>query len=93
MRALSGALTSSNILARLGGDEFLLLLPGWKKGKAGELLERVRTALRGLHRPIPRVDQLRHLELAPDAGLTASEVLQRADRKMYEYKETHREAQ
>ena len=93
VRALSGALTSSNILARLGGDEFLLLLPGWKKEKAGELLEGVRTALRS------STDQYRASisygiwELAPDAGLTASEVLQRADRKMYEYKETHREAQ
>ena len=89
VQALSDTVLSPHTLARLGGDEFLLLLPDLCQAEAQALLERVQSQLLLTASRYTSSVSYGILELGPQSRLTVSEVLRRADNRMYEQKARH----
>ena len=82
--------SNSAIVSRLGGDEFMLLATGWNEEMASKRMEKLRDALSA--RDLKSEREYNHsisyglVEVCTDNQLTASELLSRADEKMYAYK-------
>jgi two-component system cell cycle response regulator len=87
----------SDVVARYGGEEFALILPGVRSGRAHDLLERFRRVvvatpihLTGRARPVSVTISI-GVASFPEDGVTATEVLACADRRLYEAKNTGRD--
>jgi diguanylate cyclase (GGDEF)-like protein len=88
-QAIRGCLRAGDHAARLGGDEFGVLLWG-ADSSAGEIVgQRLVTAIRALGDAFPgaRVGASAGLATAPPTGATYEQLLQDADRAMYQVKQ------
>ncbi|HEY9421253.1 MAG TPA: GGDEF domain-containing protein [Thermoanaerobaculia bacterium] len=83
---------ATDVVARYGGEEFALILPGVMSGRATDLLERIRRVL--AVKPIRLPNRAKPVSLTvsigvaifPEDGKTPSEVLRRADQRLYQAK-------
>jgi diguanylate cyclase (GGDEF)-like protein/PAS domain S-box-containing protein len=83
-RAWDGEVRSADLLARFGGEEFVVLLPDCENGEASAIVERLRAATPN--------DQTVSAGLARwDFEESADALLERADRALYEAKESGRD--
>jgi diguanylate cyclase (GGDEF)-like protein len=87
---LRSTVRAEDLVARTGGDEFVVVMEGVSREEALAVSERMHESLRGIHHefgnaPVPvRISV--GLALAPDDGTGASELLEAADRAMYDAK-------
>lgn len=89
---ISGSFRATDTFARLGGDEFCLLLPRTELEQIREKLEKIRKHFiedNPAAYPSSFSYGLVRVEGGTD-GLTAEEVLDEADRRMYEYKKKNK---
>lgn len=86
-------LRSSDIVARYGGDEFVVLLPETTPQAAFEKLEQLRLSVARAEFSIPRHDLTAQITLSagiaclPDDGTDPVELLEVADRRLFEAKD------
>ena len=86
-------LRSSDIVARYGGDEFVVLLPETSPQAAFEKLEQLRLSVARAEFSIPRHDLTAQITLSagiaclPDDGTDPVELLEVADRRLFEAKD------
>lgn len=87
---ISGEVRESDIMARLGGDEFLVILPNCKAEEAEEIWERiVRKAeeINCINGREYRISASHGIyEYITGSGITADEIIEEADRRMYSEK-------
>lgn len=74
---------STDLSARYGGDEFAVLLIDADPGMARQIAGRVQTALRAGHEQPPLSVSI-GIGVFPDDGRTAPELLEAADRELYQ---------
>ncbi len=97
LRVLAGTLfkglRTTDIVARYGGDEFVVLLPETGPKAAYEKLEQLRLAVARAEFTIPRHDLTAQITLSagiaclPDDGTDPVELLEAADRRLFEAKD------
>jgi diguanylate cyclase (GGDEF)-like protein len=80
----------ADLPCRYGGEEFVVIMPGADGARAMEVAERIRQAF-GQHPVVPRPGVKIHVTVSLgaaqyEAGLTAQDLLERADRAMYRAK-------
>ena len=86
-------LRTSDIVARYGGDEFVVLLPETSPQAAFEKLEQLRLSVARAEFSIPRHDLTAQITLSagiaclPDDGTDPVELLEVADRRLFEAKD------
>lgn len=87
VKVISSACLEGDTLSRMGGDEFMLLLPHTSYETAMERMQ-------GIAEAVARIPSVYHpsvsygiVEVSADTELDASQILQRADYKMYQYKQ------
>jgi diguanylate cyclase (GGDEF)-like protein/PAS domain S-box-containing protein len=76
---------STDLAARYGGDEFAVLLIDADPGMARQIAGRVQSALRA-GREQPPLSVSIGISIFPDDGRTAQELLETADRELYQHK-------
>jgi len=91
-RILRAHLRKSDISCRYGGDEFLLVLPDSSVTDTQDRLEEIRTALKKLQirygeQMLDMITLSAGITQTPEHGITASELLQTADKAMYAAKQ------
>ncbi len=90
---LAKGLRSSDVVARYGGDEFVVLLPETGPQAAFEKLEQLRLSVARAEFAIPRHDLTAQITLSagiaclPDDGTDPVELLEVADRRLFEAKD------
>lgn len=90
---LAKGLRSSDVVARYGGDEFVVLLPETTPQAAFEKLEQLRLSVARAEFSIPRHDLTAQLTVSagiaclPDDGTDPVELLEVADRRLFEAKD------
>lgn len=88
---LTGALRDSDVIARLGGDEFVVLSSAADPADVGEPIERVTRALALRNAADARGYAIRfsvgHVAYDPARHHTVADLLESADRRMYEDKQ------
>jgi diguanylate cyclase (GGDEF)-like protein len=93
-RVVLGELRASDVLAKYGGDEFVIILPQARRDGARMLAERIRAAVstyafpgedRGM-----KITTSMGIAQFPDDGEGSRELLEAADRALYEAKRTGR---
>ncbi|KVF70852.1 diguanylate cyclase [Burkholderia sp. FL-7-2-10-S1-D7] len=93
---LTGALRDSDVIARLGGDEFVVLLSGSDPADIGEPIERVTQALALRNAADARGYAIRfsvgYVAYDPAQHCTVADLLESADRHMYEDKQRRKAA-
>lgn len=87
VKMISSACLEGETLSRMGGDEFMLLLPHTSYETAMERMQ-------GIAEAVARIPSVYHpsvsygiVEVSADTELDASQILQHADYKMYQYKQ------
>ncbi|HDR9052697.1 sensor domain-containing diguanylate cyclase [Burkholderia vietnamiensis] len=89
-QTLTGTLRDSDVIARLGGDEFVVLLSAIDPADVGEPIERVKQALEQRNADDARGYAIRfsvgHVAYDPARHRTVADLLDSADRRMYEDK-------
>ena len=86
----------SDLVARYGGEEFVLVLPITTAEQAIDKLEALRRAVSQLAIRLPKQDTVAHLTMSagiaifPEDGVTADELIDQADARLFEAKETGR---
>ena len=92
--AISDSLRGSDVLARYGGDEFVVLLPETSQRQAREAAERIRTAVANTSFNLDgnRIGSTVSIGIAssPEDSNDPRELLELADRAMYESKQAGR---
>ncbi len=88
-RLLIRRVRSGDLVARLGGDELAVLMPGSDADRAVELAEALRVAVSGLVPPGFDPGELTlSLGVAAGSGPTPTELMHRADERLYAAKAT-----
>jgi len=95
-KTASRAIREANLAARYGGEEFVVMLP--ETGAQSSLLvaERIRLAVErtvipsGTEKPLPQLTVSLGIAIYPEHGQGLEEVLQAADKALYESKRTGR---
>ncbi len=100
LRALSTlirhSLRRSDLVARYGGEEFVIVMPVTTAVQAVDKLEGIRSAASQLPIRLPRKQTTALLTISagiavfPDDGVTADELLDRADERLFQAKEAGR---
>lgn len=91
--AVQEQIREKDIMARIGGDEFAVVFVGETGQWALKLLEHTYNQL---HRELIKLEQdcsgfsYGVLEVAPGSGLTVDQILNRADKAMYDCKQRHK---
>ncbi len=91
-QTITGAMRETNLAARFGGEEFLVLLPDTNAKSCLLVAERIRKAVArmivpsGTDKPLPQTTVSLGIAVYPDHGRTLEEVLQAADKALYESK-------
>lgn len=80
----------ADLACRYGGEEFAVIMPGLGEARSMDVAERIRLAF-GQHPVVPRPGLKIHVTVSLgaahyEAGLTAQDLLERADRAMYRAK-------
>ena len=80
---------STDLAVRYGGDEFAIVMIDSDKGMADQVAHRI---LNGLHtdQDTPAISVSIGISFYPEDGLTALELIEAADQKLYKYKRTGR---
>lgn len=88
---IRGAIRKNDCFARLGGEEFAVLMPGTHLDEARQIAERIRTRI--AQTPMDFIDDTSYrltisagLFHGRGDGLTGEEIMEIADRKLYEAK-------
>jgi diguanylate cyclase (GGDEF)-like protein len=95
-QTITGAMRETNLAARFGGEEFLVLLPETDARACMLVAERIRRAVTrmivpsGTEKPLPQVTVSLGIAVYPDHGRTLEEILQAADKALYESKRSGR---
>lgn len=90
---LQRGVRSSDVVARYGGDEFVVLLPETGPRAAFDKLEQLRLSVARAEFPIPRHDLTAQFTLSaglaslPDDGTDPVELLEMADKRLFEAKD------
>ena len=90
----AATLRSSDVLARYGGEEFVILLPNTSSAEAAVTAERIRSTIAALENPEierPVTVSVGLASTVPDGQLTLEEIVQRADRALYQAKDAGRD--
>ncbi len=86
-QVLNGALRGTDLLARYGGEEFAALLPETSKAVAGQVAERMRSAVEAELNADSRWTQKITISVGvatyPDDGKTGEQALEAADQALY----------
>ena len=92
-RHLEGRLRVSDLVGRYGGEEFVIVLRGAPVEAARRVLEQVRAALgdRPEHGELPRYTFSAGVAALADDGSTPTEILAKADERLYEAKRAGRD--
>lgn len=84
------AIRAEDAVCRVGGDEFMILFPGCDRDGAHRLVERIRVQLEVEDKSVGRPYAIRFSygieHLTPDNPMPIEELIRRADREMYRYK-------
>ncbi len=95
-RTASRAIREANLAARYGGEEFVVFLPETGSQSCLLVAERIRHAVErmvvpsGTDKPMPQVTVSLGIAIYPEHGQGLEEVLQAADRALYESKRAGR---
>lgn len=96
-RVITGEIRRSDILARYGGEEFVLIMPSTSCEQAIRKVEAIREKLARHNIPLPRTDGLTArltmsagVSIFPEDGVTADELVDCADERLFEAKATGR---
>lgn len=89
---------SSDIVVRYGGDEFVVIMPEAAASEAEKLGERARTELEhhdfglsaGLNKTGPALSFSIGVAAFPEDGVSGFDILEKADKRLYEEKENRR---
>ncbi len=92
-RRMSDELRRSDILARYGGEEFVVIMPATSAGQGLRKMEALREKLANAGIPLPKTESLTAkltvsagIAIFPDDGVTADELLDCADERLFEAK-------
>ena len=92
-RRMSDELRRSDVLARYGGEEFVIIMPATTMAQGMRKMEALREKLSKVGIPLPKTDSLTAkltvsagLAVFPDDGVTADELLDCADERLFEAK-------
>jgi diguanylate cyclase (GGDEF)-like protein len=95
-KTVTGAMRETNLVARFGGEEFLVLLPDTNAKACMLVAERLRKAVARMvvpeeaDKPLQQTTVSLGVAVYPDHGQTLEEILQAADRALYESKRAGR---
>ena len=95
-RTATRAIRETNLSARYGGEEFVVMLPETGQQSCMFVAERIRQAVErmtipsGTEKPLPQVTVSLGIAIYPDHGQTLEDILQAADRALYESKRVGR---
>lgn len=95
-KTVTGSMREANLAARFGGEEFVVLLPDTGPKASLLVAERIRQAVNrmvvpsGSERPLPQVTASVGIALFPEHGYSFEELLQAADKALYESKRAGR---
>lgn len=85
-RILERSVRSADTVGRVGGDEFALILVGADAGDTARVVERIRSAMEDDPPAPSEVRATFGTARAPDDGWTIDELVEAADRRLYEHK-------
>jgi len=95
-KTASRAIREANLAARYGGEEFVVMLPETGAQACMLVAERIRHAVErmvvpsGTEKPLPRVTVSLGIAIYPEHGQGLEEILQAADKALYESKRAGR---
>jgi len=95
-KTASRAIREANLAARYGGEEFVVMLPETGPEACMLVAERIRHAVErmvvpsGTDKPLPQLTVSLGIAIYPDHGHSVDEVLQAADKALYESKRAGR---
>lgn len=93
-RFLKHGIRDNDILCRLGGDEFIILFPNMKEDRVEQIVKNV-----SLNIEVENKKKLKNYEISFSYGIVQvdytytgniDEIIQRADEKMYDYKQKYK---
>lgn len=92
VRTLSAVFQKTDLLCRLGGDEFMILLPHTAYQNAEALAQTAYQKIKNLNGAFRPSISYGIVEVQASSQLSASEILQLADERMYAFKQAHKAA-
>ncbi len=91
-KTVTQTMRETNLTARMGGEEFVVLLPDTGPKACEMVAERIRKAVQrmtvasGTDKPLPQITLSLGVAIYPDHGSSLEDVLQAADRALYDSK-------
>jgi diguanylate cyclase (GGDEF)-like protein len=91
-KTLAATMREANLAARYGGDEFIVILPDTSAKSCALVVERIRQAVMSmvvpstLEKPLPPLTVSAGVVAFPEHGHTLEEIVEAADKAMYESK-------
>ena len=95
-KTVTQTMRETNLTARIGGEEFVVLLPDTGPKACEMVAERIRKAVphmtvpSGTDKPLPQITVSLGVSIYPDHGTSLEEVMQSADRALYDSKRAGR---
>jgi diguanylate cyclase (GGDEF)-like protein len=91
-KTLTASMREANLAARYGGDEFIVILPDTSAKSCALVAERIRNAVMSMvvpfaaEKPLPPLTVSVGVAAFPELGQTLEEIIEAADKAMYESK-------